>query len=189
MLLVAYLTEFMNDWETFDETSLPEKEERYSNLNMEEMKKSDCNHAKRTCKDFEIENLGEYHDVYLRSETSLFDNAFKNFRKMCLQIYELIRANFLSAPALAWQAPLKPTKVKLELLTYIDVVEKGIRRGICHSVNRYAKTGNEYMKDYNKHKESSYLKHYNVNTLFRWAMSQKLPLNGLKIFLNFMEDS
>ena len=189
MLLVAYLTEFMNDWEIFDETSLPEKEERYSNLNMEEMKKSDCNHAKRTCKDFEIENLGEYHDVYLRSETSLFGDAFKNFRKMCLQIYELVPANFLSAPALAWQAPLKPTKVKLELLTYIDVVEKGIRRGICHSVNRYAKTGNEYMKDYNNHKELSYLKHYNVNTLFRWAMSQKLTLNGLKIFLNFMEDS
>ena len=155
MLLVAYLTEFMNDWETFDETSLPEKEERYSNLNMEEMKKSDCNHAKKTCKDFEIENLGEYHDMYLRSETSLFADAFKNFRKMCLQIYELDQANFLSAPALAWQAALKPTKVKLELLTYIDMVEKGIRRGICHSINRYAKTGNEYLKDYNKNRHIS----------------------------------
>ena len=66
-----------------------------------------------------------------------------------LEIYKLNPAKFLSAPGLAWQAALKKTKVKLDLLTDIDMllmVEKGIRGGICHSIYRYAKGNNKYMK-------------------------------------------
>ena len=69
--------------------------------------------------------------------------------------------------------------------------EKGVRGGICHSFNRYATADNQYMKDYNKSKESSHLKYWDVNNLYSWAMSQKLPimfLSGLKIFLNLMKD-
>ena len=67
-----------------------------------------------------------------------------------------------STPGLAWQADLKKTKVKLELLTDIDmllIVQKGIKRGICNAIHRYAKANNKYMKDYGKIKESSYLKY------------------------------
>ena len=73
----------------------------------------------------------------------------------------------------------KKTEVKLELLTNIDMlfmVEKNIRGGICHAIYRYAKANNKYMKDYDKNKESSYLKYWDVNNLFGWAMSQKLPV-------------
>ena len=86
----------------------------------------------------------------------------------------------LSAPGLAWQAALKKTEVKLELLTDIDMllmVEKGIRGRICNTIHQYAKANNKYMKDYDKTKESSYLKYWNVNNLHGWAMSQKLPVN------------
>ena len=79
---------------------------------------------------------------------------------MCLQIYELDPAKFYSAPGLAWKAHLKKTKVRLELLTDIDMllmVEKGIKSNICHSINRYAKANNKYIKSYDKNKESSYL--------------------------------
>ena len=84
---------------------------------------------------------------------------------MCLEIYELDPATFLSAPRLAWQAALKKTKVNLDLLTDIDMlemvqmlmVEKGIRGGICHYIYRYAKANNKYMKNYDKNKKSSYL--------------------------------
>ena len=72
---------------------------------------------------------------------------------MCLKIYELDSAKFLLAPGLACQAVLKQTKVKLDLLTDIDMLlmlVKGIRRGICHSIYRYAKANNKYMKDYDK---------------------------------------
>ena len=82
---------------------------------------------------------------------------------------------FLSAPELAWQAALKETKVKLDLLTDIDMllmVEKGIRGGICHFVYRYAKANNKYMRDYDKNKESPYLQYWDVNNLYGWAMLQ-----------------
>ena len=90
---------------------------------------------KRVFKDFEIKNLGEYHDLYLKSDTLLLADVFENFSKMCLNIYQLDPAKFLSAPGLARQAALKKTVVKLELLTDIDMllmVEKGIRGGTYH---------------------------------------------------------
>ena len=77
----------------------------------------------------------------------------------------------------------KKTKVELELLANIGMllmVEKGIRGGICHSVNRYAKVNNKYVKDYDKNKEVSYLKYWDVNNLYERAVSQKLSVNGFK---------
>ena len=129
----------MNDWEKFNETTLPEKEEFYSNLNMEEFTDADYMNAKRFCKVFEIKYLGEYHDLYLKSDTLLLDDVFEIFRKMCLKIYHLDPVKFLSAPRLAWQAALKNAKVKLELLTDINMilmVEKGIRGGIYQTIRQ-----------------------------------------------------
>ena len=88
-------------------------------------------------------------------------NVFENFRKMCLKFYHLDPVKFPSAPGLGWQANLNKTEVKLELLIDIDmllIVGKGITGGICHTIYRYAKTKNKYMRDYDKNKESSYIK-------------------------------
>ena len=74
---------------------------------MENITDSGYNHAKRIWKDFEINNLGEYHYFYLKSDTLLLADVFENFRKMCLEIYELDPARFLSAPGLPWPAALK----------------------------------------------------------------------------------
>ena len=57
------------------------------------------------------------------------------------------------------------------------MVENGIRGGICHTVHRYAKANNKYMEDYDKKKESLYLRYWDVNSLYGSAMSQKLPVN------------
>ena len=86
----------------------------------------------------------------LKSDTLLLADVFENFRKICLKIYQLDPAKFLSAPGLAWQAALKQTEVKLELLTDIDMllmVGKGIRGGICNKIHQYAKANNKYMED------------------------------------------
>ena len=102
---------------------------------------------------------------------------------MCLEIYELDPAKFLPALELTWQAALKKTNVKLDLSTDIDIllmVEKGIRRAICHSNYSYAKPNSKYMIDYDKNKESSYLQYWDVNNLYRWAMSQKFPVNNFE---------
>ena len=135
----VYLYEYIDEWEKFNETTLPEEEQFYSNLNMEDITDEDYILAKRVCKDFEIKDLGEYHDLYLKSDTLLLADVFKNFRKLCLKIHHLDLVIYLSAPQLAWQAALKKTEVKLELLTDIDMilmVEKG-GRGICHVTNQY----------------------------------------------------
>ena len=72
----------MDDWEKFNETSLPKKEDFYGHLNMEDINDADYAHAKRVCKDFERKNLGEYHDLYVQSNTLLLADVFENFRNM-----------------------------------------------------------------------------------------------------------
>ena len=93
--------------------------------------------CKRVCKDFEIKSLGKYHDLYIQSDILLLADVFENFQNMCLEIYELDPAHFLTALGLAWQAALKKIKVKLDLLTDINmllIVEKGVRGGICYFI-------------------------------------------------------
>ena len=100
-----------------------------------------------------------------------------------LKEYKLDPAHFLSLPGLAWQACLKKTNIELELLTDYDMllmVEEGIRGGICHSIHRYAKANNKYMKNYNNNEELSYIQYLDANNLYGWAMSKKLPVNGFK---------
>ena len=110
----------------FDETTLPEKEDLLSHLNIEDITDADYAHAKRVCQDFETKVLDKYHDLYVQSNTLLLPDIFENFRNMCLEIYELDPAHFFSAPGLAWQAAL-------DLLTDIHIlliVENGIRGGM-----------------------------------------------------------
>ena len=121
--------------------------------------------------------------MYVQSDILLLANVFENFRNMCIKEYELDPAHFLSAPGLAWQACLKKTEVKLELITDPDMLlieEKGIRGGICHAILRYAKANNKYMKDYNKDKEKSFLQYNDANNLYGFAMSEPLPVDGFE---------
>ena len=85
----------MGDWEKFNETSFPGKQNFYSHLNMEDTNDADYAHAKRVCKDFEIKNIGEYHDLYVQSDILLLFDVFENFRNVFLEIYELNFANFV----------------------------------------------------------------------------------------------
>ena len=162
----VYPYEYMDSWERFDETSLPDKEAFYSSLNMEDITDVDHRHAKRVFKSLNNKNLDDYHDLYVQSETLLLADVFENFRNMYIKVYELDPVHFLSAPGLAWQACLKKTGVELEWLTDVDMllmiekgilmIEKGIRGGICHVILRYAKANNKYTKDYNKDEEESF---------------------------------
>ena len=144
----------------FNETSLPEKEDFYRHLNMEDITDADCRFQKQFVKILKLTKLGEYLHLFVQRDTLLLADIVENFRNMCLEIYELDPAKFVSAPGLEWQATLKKTKVKLDLLTDIDIllmVEKRITGGMCHSIHRYAKANTKYMKDYDKNKESPYI--------------------------------
>ena len=140
----------------------------YSELNIEGISDKDYEHVKKVWEAFEIKNLGEYHDLYVQCDIFLLADAFENFGNKCIEIYGLDPAHFLSAPELAWQACLKRTKVKLELLTDIYMllmIEKGTRGGICQAIHKYAKTNNKYMKNY-KDVMSSYIEYLDTNDLY-----------------------
>ena len=179
----VYPYEYMDNWERFNETSLPSKESFYNNLNMEDIDDIDYRHANNVFNKFKLNNSGDYHDLYVQSDTLLLADVLENFRDMCLKEHELDPAHFLSLPGLALQACLKKTNIELELLTDYDMllmVEEGIRGGICHSIHRYAKANNKYMKNYNNNEELSYIQYLDANYLYGWAMSKKLPVNGFK---------
>ena len=109
----------------------------------------------------------------------LLADIFENFRKSCLKNYELHPAHFVSLPGLAWQACLKKTNVELELITDYDMllmVEEGIRGGICHAIQRYAKANNKYMNGYDRKKKSSYIQYLDANNLYGKTMTEKLPV-------------
>ena len=112
-----YPYEYMDDWSRFDKEELPEKSSFYSNWNLEEISVIHYRHAEKVFNKFSIKNLGEYHNLYVQSDTLLLADVFENFRNMCIKVYGLDPVYFLSSPALAWQACLKKTGVKLELIT------------------------------------------------------------------------
>ena len=156
----VYPYECMDSWERFDETLLANKEDFYSSLNMEDITDVDYRHAKKAFKGFKMNNLGDYHDVYIQSGTLLLADVFEDFRNKYIEIYELDPAHFSSAPGLAWQACLKMTRVVLELLTGINIllmIEKRIRGGLCHIIDRYAEANNKYMKNYDETKNDHIL--------------------------------
>ena len=179
----VYPYEYMGNWEKFNETSFPDKEAFHSNLNMEDITDVDYRHAKIVLEYLIDKNLGDYHDLYVQSDTLLLANVFENFRNMCIKVYELNPAHFLSAPGLAWHSYLKKARVKLELLTDVDMlfmVEKGIRGGICYAMHGHEKAINKYMKNYNKDKEESVLEYLDANNLYDWKMSEPLPVDGFE---------
>ena len=95
----------MDDWKKFNETLLPEKEHFYSHLNMEDITDTNFTHAKRSCRDLEMkiqENIKKY-----QSNILLLTHVFQSFINMCLEIYQLDPAEFLSTAGLLWQIALK----------------------------------------------------------------------------------
>ena len=188
----VYPYEYMDSWEKFDENTLPPKEDFYSELNLEGISDENYAHAQKVWEVFEIRNRGEYHDLYVQSDTLLLADAFENFRDTCIEIYRLDPLHFLSAPGLAWQVCLQKTNMNLELLTDIDMllmIEAGIRGGMCQSVHRYAKANNKYMKNHDKSIESSHLMYLDTNNLYGLPISQKLLVNGFKWVNDLMKTS
>ena len=173
----------MFEWEKFKETKLPPKEAFYSQLNMVGVSSENYEHARSVWNKFGIRNLGEYHDLYLKTDVILLANVFEAFREVCLKNYGLDPAHFYTAPGLAWKACLKKTRIRLELLLDPDMLlmfERGIRGGITQSVHRWAKANNPYMNSFNPNEKTSYLQYLDANNLYGWAMSQALPTGGFK---------
>ena len=153
----VYPYKYMTSWDKFTETQLPLIEAFYSRLNMSGISDEDYEHAQKVWSEFDMKNLGEYHNLYLHTNVILLANVSEAFRDTCLEHYKLDLAHFYASPGLAWKACLKKTGVKLELLFNPDMLlmfEHGIRGGITQAVHQYSKANNKYMGDqYNPREE------------------------------------
>ena len=123
-----YPYEYMNSWNKFNDNKLPSQEQFYSSLSMTGVSDKEYEHAHKVWKEFNIKNMGEYHDLYLRTDVILLA-VFESFRNVCMDNYGLDPAHFYTAPGLAWKACLEKTGVTLELLQDINMLlmfERGI---------------------------------------------------------------
>ena len=127
---------------------------------------------------FNMKNMGDYHDCYLKKDILLLADVFEKFIDTCLKYYELDPCHYFSAPGLSWDALLKMTGVKLEKISDIDqylFFEKGTRGEISYIAKRYAKADNKYMCDYDPNKQSTFITYLDKNNLYGWTMSKYLP--------------
>ena len=174
-----YPYEYMDDFEKFKKQSLPKKTSFFSRLKQEKVSEKDFEHAQKVWREFKLKNMGEYHDLYLKTDVLLLADVMENFRKLCEKHYGLDPAHFFTVPGMAWDAMLKITGIKLELLEDVDMllmIEKGIRGGISNSFKRYAKANNRFMKNFDPAEKSSFIVYLDANNLYGWAMSKPLPV-------------
>ena len=179
----VYPYDYMDSFSKFNDTELPKREEFYSLLTDENISKDAYRHAENVWNTFNLRNMGEYHDLYLKTDILLLVDVFENFRKTCLTYYRLDPLHYLTSPGLAWDAMLKMTKINLELIIDIDMqlfIEKGLRGGISYIAHRHTEANNKYMKNYDPSKVSCYIPYLDANNLYGWAMSQPLPYRNFK---------
>ena len=179
----VYPYDYMDSFEKFNEKELPTKDQFHSILNDQHITDDEYNHAKEVWNTFMIRTLGDYHDLYLVSDVLLLTDVFENFRKTCMQYYKLDPCHYFTSPGLSWDAMLKITNIKLELMTDIDMfqfIEKGMHGGVSYIANRYGNGNNKYMKEYDEKAPSKYIMYLDANNLYGWAMSQYLPTGNFK---------
>ena len=106
----------MDRWERFNKTSLPNRKSFNSELNLEDITDKDYEHAQKVFNKLKLKHLGDYHDLYIQSDTLFLADVFENVRNKCIEIYELDPAHFLSAPGLVWQACFEKDKSKIRTI-------------------------------------------------------------------------
>ena len=162
----------MSSFDKFEEDQLPSKDQFYSSLTEEDITEKEYCHAENVWKHFNIKNLGEWHDLYLKMDVLLLADVFENFRDLGLSSYTLDPAWYFTLPGFAWDCMLKYTNIELELLIDYEMYmffEKGIRGGISQCSNRYSKAD-----------ENTEIMYLDANNLYGWALSQKLPIKDFK---------
>ena len=179
----VYPYEYMDSWERFEETQLPPAHSFYSKLTDENISDSDYEHAQRVWETFGCQTLGNYTDLYCRTDVLLLADVFENFRKTSQKQYRLDPAHYYTSPGLSWDALLKKTGVELELLTDYDqhlLIEKGMRGGISMVSKRHARANNPAVEGYDSEKPNSHILYLDANNLYGRAMSQPLPTGGFR---------
>ncbi|CAH0547067.1 unnamed protein product [Brassicogethes aeneus] len=175
--------DFVDSEEKLDFPCLPEKSVFYKKLNDCDISENDYAHAQHIWREFGCQNLGEYSDLYLKTDSLLLADVFEQFRNSSFKTYRLDPAHYYTLPEYTWDCMLKYTQCPLQILKDVDMIlfiEKAIRGGVSQCCNRYSEANNKYMTNFNPSKPSKYLLYFNVNALYSWGMSQYLPYDGFE---------
>ena len=180
----VYPYDYMNAFEKFNDEQLPSKEQFYSRLTEEDITNDDYNKAKQVWKHFDIKNMGEYHDLYLKTDVLLLTDVFENFRDLCLSYYGLDPVYYYTLPNFAIDAMLKLTGIEIDLVynqEMYEMMEAGLRGGMTQTTCKKVEANNKYMgSDYDKNTASSYINYLDANNLYGLSMIQKLPYRSLQ---------
>ena len=181
----VYPYEYMDSWEKLDKPELPTRADFFNGLKQEECSEQEYAHAQTVWREFGCQRMKDYTELYLKTDVLLLGDVLQAFRKVCIKHYELDPAHYVSSPQLAWDAMLKLTKVKLELISdpaMYEMIASGIRGGICMISKRFARANHENLGPtlYDPSKPPSTIAYLDANNLYGWAMSQKLPFGGFK---------
>ena len=175
--------DYLEDIEKLKDKKPPPQKAFYSKLTGHGINKNNYQHVLKVWKTWNMKTFKDYLKLYNETDVLLLADVFENFRDVCLKNYGLDPVYYYTAPGLAWDACLKITNIKLELLSDVDMllmVESGIRGGISMISNRYGEANNKYMKNFDKTKLSKFLMYLDANNLYGWAMTQKLPVHSFK---------
>ena len=179
----VYPDDYMDSFEKFNDPILPTKQDFYSMLTNTGITDEQYQHPQEVWSTFRPQNMGQYHDLYLKSDVLLLADVFENFRKTCLENIELDPVHYFTTPGLSWDVVLKMTGIKLELINDIDqyqFIKKGMHGGTSYIAHRYGEANNKHMSTYDAEKNSKYLMHLDANNLYGWAMMQYLPYGGFR---------
>ena len=180
----VYPYDYMNSFYKFNDEQLQSKEHFYSRLTEEDITNDDYNKAKQIWKHFGIKSMGEYHDVYLKTDVLLLTDVFENFRDMCLSFYGLDPVYYYTLPNFAFDAMLKLTGIEIDLVynqEMYEMIEAGLRGGMTQTTCKKVEANNKYMGgDYDKKKGSSYINYSDANNSYGLSVIQKLPYRNLQ---------
>ncbi|KAJ8980867.1 hypothetical protein NQ317_008926 [Molorchus minor] len=174
---------YIDSFEKLEETQLPSRDKFYNDLTNESISSADYERATKVWNTFKCKTLGEYADIYLKSDIFLLADVFENFRRVCLTKYKLDPSHFLTSPSLSWDAMLRHTHIELELLTDVDAVHffrKGIRGGVSQCSKRKAVANNKFLPNYDSSKPTSYIMYLDATNLYGAAMKEMLPTSDFK---------
>jgi DNA polymerase type B, organellar and viral len=160
---------------------IPPREQFYNRLEDVELSEIKYQHVLNICKEFNIKTMRDYVLLYVKIDILLFADVFENFRTSCLKNYYLDPVHYFSTPGLTFDAALRYTQIKLEIIKdyeMVQFIEKGTRGGLTQIGGlRYIKANNKYMGDqYDLNQPSSFIVYLDMNNMYGYAMSQPLPV-------------
>ena len=179
----VYPYSYMDSFDKFEETSLPEKSKFYNDLKKKHISDEDYAFIQKLWDTFQLRNLGELHDLYMETDVLLLTDVFEEFRNFSLKEYRLDPAHFITAPGLSWSAALLLTKQRLEIPVDPDMhlfFDKGLSGGASQVASPYAKANHEHLKDFDIEVLRAYIAMFDCNNQYGHAMRQYLPTHGFK---------